>query len=174
MPGENVLGGATGIVSARSWIRFVVAEERGFDEIRRHRGAVEHDERSRCARTALVDRLGEDFFAGAGLALDDDRNRRLREPLAKRIEHAHRWACADDSSELRRGRKWYLGLRAPLDAKHRVADSDCLAALEERFDELVPFRESRSISRSAGDSIVSDTCRRETSRSRRRSPHTGL
>ena len=50
----------------------LVAEELGLEQVRRDGGAVEDDERPCRARALLVERLGEELFAGAGLAFDED------------------------------------------------------------------------------------------------------
>jgi hypothetical protein len=45
-----------------------VAEELAVERVARHGGAVERDERRRCARGRVVDDPRQDFLAGAGLA----------------------------------------------------------------------------------------------------------
>ena len=54
----------------------LVPEERRFEQVRRDRGAIEDDEGTAGARAPLVQRLGEQLLAGAGLAFDDERARR--------------------------------------------------------------------------------------------------
>ena len=46
-----------------------VPEQRGFQQVRRHRAGVHRDERLVAARRIRVDRLGDQFLAGAAFAL---------------------------------------------------------------------------------------------------------
>jgi len=52
----------------------LVAEQLGFDQRFGNRRAIERDKRLLGTRAAVVEGLGEDFLAGAGFALDQDRN----------------------------------------------------------------------------------------------------
>ena len=81
----------------------LVAEELRLEEVRGHRGAIEDDERTARARPRFMNRLREDLLAGAGLPFDEDGDVGLREPLAQRVEGAHRGARADDPTEARAG-----------------------------------------------------------------------
>ena len=49
-----------------------VAKEAGFEEIGRDRAGVDGDEGAVAAGGVLVDRFGDELFAGAGFALDQD------------------------------------------------------------------------------------------------------
>src|SRR5262245_21323811 len=77
----------------------LVAEELGFDQARRDRRAVEDHERGGGAMALTVNRLREAFLARAGLALDDHRDVRRRQPFTQWIEPAHRSARADHTAE---------------------------------------------------------------------------
>ncbi len=125
----------------------LVTEELRLDEVRRDRGAVEDDERSLRARALVVDRLGEDLLAGPRRPLDHDRHVARREPLAERIEPSHLDARAHRVPERRRARdRDRLSLLERVDAEHRVADADHLAALEDRV-EHAHARNERSVAR---------------------------
>src|SRR5262249_2374247 len=82
----------------------LVTEELRFNERRRHRSAVEDDERTGAA-AHFVERLGEHFFARAGFAFDDHGHARLREALAQWIEASHRDARAERLREAHRARQ---------------------------------------------------------------------
>src|SRR5208282_178609 len=60
---------ASGCAGERS---FFVAEQFGFNQLRRNRGAVQRDERSAGPRTALMQRPRHQFFSRAGLAENAD------------------------------------------------------------------------------------------------------
>src|ERR1039458_10726172 len=51
---------------------FFVAEQFGFNQLRRNRGAVQGDERSAGPRTALMQRARHQFFSRAGLTENAD------------------------------------------------------------------------------------------------------
>ena len=77
----------------------LVSEQLGLEQRGRDRRAVEDHEGAGGAGPLLVQRLGEDLFAGPGLALDDHRDGRVREALAQRVEAPHLGAGADQPSE---------------------------------------------------------------------------
>ena len=62
-PARRVVGAGEGAA--------LVAEELVLEQVRRQRGAVDDDERPVAARARLVDRLGGEILAGAGLALQE-------------------------------------------------------------------------------------------------------
>src|SRR5207237_1371549 len=81
---EALVGGdSTGEGSA------LVPEEGRFEQVLRHRGAVEDDEGAAGARASFVQRFGQELLAGAGFAFDDERDVGGRELLAERIETPH-------------------------------------------------------------------------------------
>ena len=59
----------------------LAAEQLALDERARDGGAADADHRPVMARTEVVDRLGEHFLAGAGLAEQQHRGRRRRDLL---------------------------------------------------------------------------------------------
>ena len=66
---------AGGAVAARAGVGAgAVAEQFGFDQAGRDRRAVDGDEGAVAARPAVMKGLGEDFLAGAGFALDQQRD----------------------------------------------------------------------------------------------------
>ena len=80
----------------------LVAEELGRDERRRDRGTIHGDERPGRARRSLVDRPGDELFAGAGLP-GDQHGRFGRRDLRQVGEHGpERRRRADDLLEHRR------------------------------------------------------------------------
>ena len=79
---------------------FDVAEERGFQQIRRHCAGVDRNERPVAARRVGVDGLGDELLAGAALALDQN-SRAAGRDLRDEVEEAqHRLALADDIFEV--------------------------------------------------------------------------
>jgi hypothetical protein len=80
-----------------------VPEQLTFEQLGRHSGAVEHDERAIGARPLLMQALRQELFSGARIAFDDHRDIRLRELLAQRIESAHLRAGADHPPPRRGG-----------------------------------------------------------------------
>ena len=62
----------------------LVTEQLALDQVRRHRAAVDDDERAPRARARAVDRVGDDVLAGAGLADQGDRHVAGREALRRR------------------------------------------------------------------------------------------
>jgi hypothetical protein len=119
---------------------FFVAEQLRLDERRRHRRAVEDDEGALDPRALLVEGLGEDLLAGAGLALDDDGNVGHGQPIAKRIEGTHRGARAPKASKagprlgwsrrLEGGEHLFGCAHVALDAERRASESDDLSPVE--------------------------------------------
>ena len=64
----------------------LVAEQLALQQVGRHRAAVDDQERLVAARAAVVNRLGGDLLAGAGLALQQDGGLAARR-LAEHVEH---------------------------------------------------------------------------------------
>src|SRR5690606_36117663 len=77
----------------------LVPEQRGLDQVRRNRRTVEDDERAFAPASVLMQRLGEQFFAGARLAFDDDGQIGERETSTQRIDATHRFAGSYDAPE---------------------------------------------------------------------------
>src|SRR6185295_2312693 len=67
----------------------LVAEELALDEVRRHGAAVDDHEGPLLAARGIVDRVGDEVLAGAGLALDEDRGLRGRDALEEPEDLAH-------------------------------------------------------------------------------------
>ncbi len=78
----------------------LVTEQLGFEDARCQRGAVDAHERARFARAVDVDRARDHLLAGAGLAAQQDRRRRLRDLLDAREHLAQRRRFADDGAEV--------------------------------------------------------------------------
>ena len=77
----------------------LVTEQLALQELRRHRAAVDDQERLVLARAAEVDRLGRHLLAGAGLALEQD-GRVAGGGLAEHVEHhLHRRRAPDHPAE---------------------------------------------------------------------------
>ena len=71
----GLLDAADGALLARAGERAAdVAEEFGFDQVLGDRRAIDRDEGAVGARSAVVAGAREQFLAGAGLALDQDRD----------------------------------------------------------------------------------------------------
>ena len=77
----------------------LVAEELALDERVGQRGAVELDEGPGPARAQVVDRVGDELLADAGLALQEDGARGGRHLLDPREDVAQDVAAADDALE---------------------------------------------------------------------------
>src|SRR5262249_51221898 len=79
---------------------FLVAEELGFDQALGQRRAADLDERLLRAQRAVVNRVGDELLARAGLAAEEDRGVRaghLRDLLE---DLPHRSAAADEVREV--------------------------------------------------------------------------
>ena len=77
-----------------------VAEERGFEQVRRDGAGVDGDEGLVAARRVGVDGLGDELLAGAALALDQNGGA-AGSDLRDEVEEAqHRLALADDVFEV--------------------------------------------------------------------------
>ena len=74
----------------------LVAEELAFDQLRRHRGAIQGDERSGFARAALVQGARDQLLAGAGIAQDADAGFAGRDAVHLRHHALHALAGVDD------------------------------------------------------------------------------
>ena len=77
----------------------LVAEELRLDQVLRNRRAVDLDERALGAQAAQVQRVGDQFLAGAVLALDQDVGVARRHRFDELEELAHLLALADDVRE---------------------------------------------------------------------------
>src|SRR6185436_11579341 len=77
----------------------LVAEQLALDQVRRDRAAVEHDERALLARRVVVQRLGDQLLARAGLAGDQHRGVGARELLEPREQLAHLDRAPDHRAE---------------------------------------------------------------------------
>ena len=77
-----------------------VTEQRGFQQVRRHRAGIDRDEGPVAPRRIQVDRLGDQFFAGAALALQQNGGAAGRD-LRHQVENPqHGLALADDVFEV--------------------------------------------------------------------------
>ncbi len=77
-----------------------MSEERGFEQIRRHRPRVHWDERPVAPRRVQVNRLGNQLLARAAFALQQD-GRPAGRHLRHQVENLqHRLALADDVLEV--------------------------------------------------------------------------
>jgi hypothetical protein len=111
-----------------------MTEQLGLDQRRRHGRAVEHHERAMGARARLVQRLGQDLLARAGLTLDDDRHARGGEPFAQRVEPTHLEARPNGAPEPTRGRDGGPAASGgPLDPDGHLAHAHRLATLQEHL-----------------------------------------
>ena len=89
-----------------------VAEELGLEEILRHRGGVDGDERLLCTRTMAVQGARDELLPGSRLARNEDGRARLRKPadgaedflhggrLAKNFRFRKRFICPGVASSL--------------------------------------------------------------------------
>jgi len=102
-----------------------------FDQAERDRPAVDDHERAGGARAGLVDRLGDEPLAGAGLRLDEDGGVALGQPGNQREDATHRRAHADESAELGRlAQRLRPVVVGGLEAKRRLAGADERVGLE--------------------------------------------
>jgi len=76
-----------------------VAEQLGLEQVGRDRAAIHDDERAACPGARVVDRFGDAFLAGAGLALDQHRRVGRRDSLELREQLAHLRADPDERPE---------------------------------------------------------------------------
>ena len=76
-----------------------VTEQLAVDQRLGDRAAVERDEPLPCGAAALVERARDQLLAGAALALDQDRDVLLGEPIERVAQPAHRRATAPISIE---------------------------------------------------------------------------
>ena len=92
-----------------------------------------HDERPARARARLVDRLGEQALAGAGLALEQDGRVGVGEPRQHREDPAHRVAGAERAAPPRSADSCVAVLAAErVEAQPAAADRDHRAGREVR------------------------------------------
>ena len=117
--------------SKRPWVRVggagegaaLVAEQLAFNQLARDRRHVDRDERAGAPLAVVVQRAGDQFLAGAGLAVDHHRQVGGAEPRDGAVHLLHRRAAADQRqrflgiARLRRGRDRgrRRGQRAPDD-----------------------------------------------------------
>jgi hypothetical protein len=85
-----------------------MAEELGFDQIVRQRGAIHCDEWTVAAATPLVDRTSNDLFAGAALAFDQDRHLGCGDLPNELVDLLHGRAFAGENVRLRAAAKPHL------------------------------------------------------------------
>jgi hypothetical protein len=78
-----------------------VAEQLGLHQVWGYGAAVDGDEGPVEAGAGLVDGAGQEFLAGAGLALDQDRDGAGRDPAGAGNDPLHGGAAVDDGGELR-------------------------------------------------------------------------
>jgi hypothetical protein len=100
-----------------------VAEQLALDQVLRDRAAVEHHERPGRARRVLVQRLGDQLLADAGLAADEHGGVALGQLLQAGEHLAHDDAAPDESGEAQARRERHLDrLAERLEAHPRGAD----------------------------------------------------
>ena len=76
-----------------------VAEELAFEQAFAECAAVDADERAVAALAELVDRVGDEFLAGAGFAEQQDRRAAARDLAREAVDLHHRPAGADDARQ---------------------------------------------------------------------------
>ncbi len=81
-------------VGAREGALFV-AEQLAFDQLARDRRHVDRHERAVAAAAEIMKRAGDKLLAGAGLAVDHDRQIGLHQPGERAIDLLHRRRAAD-------------------------------------------------------------------------------
>src|SRR5262249_36596714 len=113
----------------------LVAEELALDERRRDRRAVDADERSLSTRRVLVQRARDELLAGARLAGDEHRRRRVRHLLdeAEDLLEAGRAPHEAEASLRRRRRERGRVLEDARVRAHRLVDDLADLALLERL-----------------------------------------
>src|SRR5438874_13564849 len=77
----------------------LVTEDFAFEERLGDRGAIDRHEHIRTASAELVDRLGDQLFAGAGFSVDEDRCGRWRSLLDHAVDRPNRRCIADQPAE---------------------------------------------------------------------------
>src|SRR4029077_19066873 len=77
----------------------LVAEQLGLDQLRRHRAAVQRQERRFLAPAQIVDGLRRELLSGAALAGDQHRGGGRRYAPERVIELLHRRGRAQDVAE---------------------------------------------------------------------------
>src|SRR5580692_8792752 len=104
-----------------------VAEEFALEERRRHRGAVDRDERAIPEAARLVDTARRDLLAHTRLALDEDGCVTRRDPPDGVVNATHRTTRSDDPVAARRAAGCVtkaLQLRVHSLVLHRSSDAD--------------------------------------------------
>jgi hypothetical protein len=66
-----------------------VAEQFAFDQFARDGGHVDRDKRAFAAFAVIVQRTGDQFLAGAGFAVDHDRQVGLHQPRQRAVDFLH-------------------------------------------------------------------------------------
>ena len=77
-----------------------MAEQFGFDEVARDRRHVDGDERTVAALAVVMERAGDQFLAGAGLAGDHHREVGLHQPRQHPVDFLHRRRAADQRDRI--------------------------------------------------------------------------
>ena len=120
----------------------LVPEELRFDQVLRHRGAIEDDEGAGGPGAGLVDGLGEDFFAGARLALDEDVHVGCGDSLQQGVEPPHLGARSDDAPERLLVRQALArGALHRVDAQRGVAEANAFSAVDADVDDAKPVHD---------------------------------
>ena len=117
-----------------------VAEQLALENVLAQRRAVERHERLLLPRAVLVDRLGDQLLAGAGLALDQHGGVGRRDPLQPVDHVVHLRAVADDplEAELLVEPAIQLGVRPPqVLVARRVLDHRPQLLQIERLEQIV-------------------------------------
>ena len=109
----------------------LVAEQNALDEVGWNRAAILNDERALCALRSAVNRTGDELFAGAGFAPDQDGQVACGHLLEDSENLAHADAAANELVELfAPAQVDFDGARAMLEADDGAPDAQGHARLE--------------------------------------------
>jgi hypothetical protein len=133
----------------------LVAEELALDQIARDRGAVHADERLVLARAVLVERARDELLAGAALARDEHRARRVRDLLDDLIDLRHRRGLPDEPVAARLARLGADVALAQLARARGLSDHVLELALLERLL-MVERAELQRLDRRADGAVRGD------------------
>ena len=119
-----------------------MAKQRRLDQARRDGGAVEDHKGLLSAGPPFVQRLGQHFLAGPGLAFNHQRDVRGSQPLAQRIDATHAGARTQQASEAIDARQRGRQLREHrLHGERGLADPHDFSAPEVAVEEPDPVDE---------------------------------
>src|SRR5262249_1975497 len=117
----------------------LVAEELALDQLLRDRGAVHLDERLVLPRRVVVERARDELLAGAALAGDEHRRRRVGDALEHVVDLGEAVRRADDpeARAARPGLRRRRLLAGELPRLQRLADDLADLVLVERLREVI-------------------------------------